>query len=309
MKKFEFVPRREYSSYLHHSTKLVEKITSELSKLNIKSVFYPVGSGKYHLITRCIENGKKHPFDLDYNLEIDIKTLPEKFRNLNLLKETVKTQLNNVIRNEKESFRAGQDSTSVITVPLHFPNDVDKIEFSIDVAIVSKNENGDLQRLVRNKKTGGITWSQIKNTNNIKNKIQEIKTANLWNDVRKNYLNLKNNPKIEEPSFICRIMAIENVYKNIINSTKVADESFLDVNQMFEKIKKADTDTKNTIRFKNLVKEVGNESKKNQKLGIKNFREKAITDVYNRSLNYGSPLYESFKNPYFDPVGDSAEDY
>lgn len=308
MKKFEFVPRREYSSYLHRSFDLLKKVTDELKKLNIKAEFYPVGSGKHHLVTRIIENGRKQPFDLDFNLDIDTKTLPNNLKDLNLLKETIRTILNKIIAAKSESFQDGQDSTSVITTPLHF-NDSKEVEFSFDIAIVSKNRNGDLQRLIRNKKTGNITWSQIRKSNNIDSKIQEIKNKGLWNSVRKTYLELKNNQKITEPSFICRIIAVNTVYDEILSSAHIQKKLPPDIAKMYEKIKKSDLDTKNTIGFKNLEKKVNEEIQINQKKGIENYREKAIKDVYDRSLNYGSKLYNSFCNPYFDPVGDSAEDY
>lgn len=309
-KKFEFVPRSEYSPYLQRSLNLLKKVTDKLKEIGIQSKFYTVGSGKHHLITRCIENNQKQPFDLDFNLEIDIEILPKKFKDLNLLKETIRCKFNEIIDKSKNYFQNGQDSTSVITMPLHY-EDSKNIEFSFDIAIVSKNKNGDFQRLIRNKKTDNITWSQVQKSNDIESKIKELKSKNLWNKVRKTYLELKNNSKIKEPSFVCRIMAINNVYETINQVYKneiiknISNESL----QMLKKIEKADADTKNSFRFKNL-KEKLNQTYENYRLqGEKEIEtyEKAIQYVFNKALSYGQD-YNSSWNPYWDPVGDSAED-
>lgn len=57
---------------------------------------------------------------------------------------------------DKDFFSDGQDSTSVISVPLHFDNSKD-IEFSFDLVIVSRNSYGNLQRLIHDKSHNNYT--------------------------------------------------------------------------------------------------------------------------------------------------------
>ena len=63
--------------------------------------------------------------------------------------------LNQIIA-DKDFFSDGQDSTSVISVPLHFDNSKD-IEFSFDLVIVSRNSYGNLQRLIHDKSHNNYT--------------------------------------------------------------------------------------------------------------------------------------------------------
>ena len=130
-------------------------ITLRLKKIAIKATPYPIGNGKRHLVTQKIINGKPQAYDLDVNLEIDLNSLPPKYKSLKKLKDKISGLLNQIIA-DKDFFSDGQDSTSVISVPLPFDNSKD-IEFSFDLVIVSRNSYGNLQRLIHDKSHNNYT--------------------------------------------------------------------------------------------------------------------------------------------------------
>lgn len=183
-------------------------INLRLKKIAIKATPYPIGSGKRHLVTQKIINGKPQAYDLDVNLEIDLNSLPPKYKSLKKLKDKIRGLLNQIIA-DKDFFSDGQDSTSVISVPLHFDNSKD-IEFSFDLVIVSRNSYGNLQRLIHDKSHNNYTWSPAKNSKDCDKKAERLKTTERWNKVRKRYLELKNQfiNDINHPSFICYVMAL-----------------------------------------------------------------------------------------------------
>lgn len=212
IKTYVFVPRETYKPFFNRCANLLVPLISELKKIGIKATLYPIGSGKRHLVTQKIINGKPQAYDLDFNLEIDLNSLPPKYKSLKKLKDKIRGLLNQIIA-DKDFFSDGQDSTSVISVPLHFDNSKD-IEFSFDLAIVSRNSYGNLQRLIHDKSHNNYTWSPAKNSKDCDKKAERLKTAERWNKVRKRYLELKNQfiNDINHPSFICYVMAINEVY-------------------------------------------------------------------------------------------------
>lgn len=219
-KNYVYVPERIYKPYLKRAFSLVENVVSDLKRNNIRAKCYLIGSaGGRHLVTRLVIDGKEQPFDVDINIEIDIQTLPKKYRNLGYLKEYIRSELNKSIKLKKEIFTDGENSTSVISSSLHFTDDKSQTEFSFDIGIVSRNINGNLQRLLYNKQKNLYTWCEVKKSAKIDEKVLLIKKNNLWNTLRDNYLNTKNNYINDSnyPSFVCYKVAVENTYKKIKN--------------------------------------------------------------------------------------------
>lgn len=211
-KTYVFVPKSVYKHFFNRCYNLLIPLKEELKKIGINAILYPIGSGERHLVTRLVINDEFQPFDLDFNLEINLLTLPKKYRNLKELKNIIIVNLNKITEN-RDFFSNSQDSTSVISVPLHFKNSK-KIKFSFDLAIVSRNTYGNLQRLIHDKKNENFIWTPAKNSKDFKKKAEKLKTPQLWNQVRKHYLNLKNQfiNDCHHPSFVCYIMAINEVY-------------------------------------------------------------------------------------------------
>ena len=175
--------------------------------------FSLVGSGAKNLITR---NGNG-PYDLDYNLVV-IKADERYWKDLRLLKNTVRNALNKAER--KNFFSDAMDSRSCLTTLLHF-NDSPNVEFSFDVAILTKNRNGDYMRLIHNKNAFCVgydqyTWNEVPKSHDVKEKADAIKAEGLWQEARDRYVELKSmylsRQDNTHPSFIVYVEAVNEIY-------------------------------------------------------------------------------------------------
>lgn len=171
-----------------------------------------VGSGAKNLITQNANN----PIDLDYNIcmvdtgFIDINSGCE-------IKEYIRKQFNKVLR--KNGWGDCQDSTSALTTEKRTLERDNKMIFSIDLAIVYKNDSG-WHKLVH-QKTGLVNddryyWNEIPNSKQLDEKVHVIKSNHLWNEVRDTYL-VKKNLYLQRndnthPSFIVYIETVNEIY-------------------------------------------------------------------------------------------------
>ena len=136
--------------------------------------------------------------------------------NLKRLKDTVRDSLNRIVGNTW--FSDGKDSRSVITSILHF-KDSPKVEFSFDIAILARNSNGNLCRLIHNNKgcwNESFTWNEVPSSHNVKDKADALKANGLWNELRAVYLDKKNmylsRRDDNHPSFIIYIESVNGLY-------------------------------------------------------------------------------------------------
>ena len=157
------------------------------------------------------ENG---PIDFDYNLNV---LSCDDWGNGRAIKELVRKAFNRVMH--KNRLLDVEDSRSSLTTkPIYFTDDP-RIEFSIDLAIVTMNEGGTWERLIH-KKTGFVSfdeyyWNQVPNSREIREKAQVLKREGYWNIVREQYLMIKDTylrRNEHHPSFVCYIEAVNNVY-------------------------------------------------------------------------------------------------
>ena len=113
-----------------------------------------------------------------------------------------------------------------MTALLHF-KDEPAVEFSFDVAIVTKNSDGTLCRLIHNKNVweygnDQYVWNEVPSSHNIAQKVKQIKINDLWLDVRERYIYLKNlylsHPlEKDHPSFIVYVEAVNQIYNQYFN--------------------------------------------------------------------------------------------
>ena len=208
----EIKQKNQMKCFIHHIHVLFQQILYLKSK-NIIAQFSLVGSGAKNLITR---NGNG-PYDLDYNLVV-IKADERYWKDLRLLKDTVRNALNKAER--KDFFSDAMDSRSCLTTLLHF-NDSPNVEFSFDVAILTKNRNGDYMRLIHNKNAfcfgyDQYTWNEVPKSHDVKEKADAIKAEGLWQEVRDRYVGLKNmylsRQDNTHPSFIVYVEAVNEIY-------------------------------------------------------------------------------------------------
>lgn len=211
-----YVSEADSKRYRKDCADILKEVCTSLKKEGISAQFSLIGSGSRNMITR---NGEG-PYDLDYNLEIF--SAPEEYwHELWRLKERVRRALNDA--EGAEYFQDANDSTSCLTAILYF-DDSPEIEFSFDVAIVTKNEIGNYMRLVHNKRIvllnghQQFTWNEVKNSKRIKDKVDALKHERLWQEVRDRYLELKNmylrRNDNNHPSFIVYVETINEIYNN-----------------------------------------------------------------------------------------------
>lgn len=209
---YKYVEARELNRYRQDCSNTMTELRDALNeRYDIITQFTLVGSGSHarQLVTR---NGNG-PFDLDYNLIIT--RMPNKYWNdLQLLKETVRRTLNEIEKNEW--FSDGKDSRSVITALLHF-RDTPDIEFSFDIAILAKNENGNYCRLIHNKRYNQYTWNEVPSSHNVTQKANRLKADGYWGNVRDIYLNRKNYylrlGDTNHPSYVVYVETINEIYQ------------------------------------------------------------------------------------------------
>lgn len=216
---YRLVDEAECKRYRTDCSNILKEVCVLLVEKGISAQFTLVGSGARNMVTR---NGIG-PFDLDYNLEI-VKAPDKYWNDLRKLKDTVRVLLNNA--EGMDCFSDSHDSTSCLTAILHF-NDEPDIEFSFDIAIVAKNSNGTLCRLIHNKNAWGYgndqyVWNEIPNSHNISMKVKCIKSNGKWTEVRARYVKLKNNylsrNDKNHPSFIVYIEAVNQIYNKYFHS-------------------------------------------------------------------------------------------
>ena len=215
---YEFVCEFEAKCYRSNCSDVLKKTCELLKEEGISAQFSLVGSGARNMITR---NGDD-PYDLDYNLLI-MRAEERYWNDLRLLKETVRNALNWAER--REFFPDAQDSTSCLTALLHF-KDTPNVEFSFDVAITTKNKNGNYMRLIHNKNVYALgldqyTWNEVQCSHQVKDKADELKEAGLWQEVRDRYLEKKNMylswQDRNHPSFVVYVEAVNEVYNRYFN--------------------------------------------------------------------------------------------
>ena len=219
---YEYVTNSESRQFRQVCSDILTKTRDNLrDNYDIISQFTLVGSGARNLITRD-GNGQ---YDLDYNLEI-LKAPDSIWNNLRFLKDTVRNCLNQAIGG---SFSDWQDSTSVLTSLLYF-EDNRSVKFRVDVAIVKKDSEGNLERLIHMKSSrnigiiGHFMWNKAPDSHDVFWKARIIKEKGQWFQVRNKYLELKNmyleRQDNDHPSFIVYVEAVNEIYYKIKGGTR-----------------------------------------------------------------------------------------
>ena len=221
---YEFVYESEAKRYRSDCSRTLKKTCELLRAKGISAQFTLVGSGARNMITR---NGDGS-YDLDYNLLV-VKA-DDEYRDPRLLKDTIRNALNKAVGGK--FFSDAQDSTSCLTALLHF-NDTPNVEFSFDVAITTKNKNGNYMRLIHNKNVYALgldqyTWNEVPNSHQVKDKADELKKAGLWQKVRDRYREKKNMylswQDRNHPSFVVYVEAVNEVYNERFNRNELPRE-------------------------------------------------------------------------------------
>ena len=177
--------------------------------------FKLIGSGGKHLVT----HNDNQPFDLDYNIIIQ-KDKQELIKNPRQIKSIFYDAFEKVFSEyvngfDNDGYAKLNNSTSMITLK-HISKG--KIEFSFDVAIMRKNKNGYLERIIFDKNTGNYIWNIVKQSGDIYKKANIVKKQCDWNEVRDKYLELKNHylsTNQDMKSFAIYTMVINEFYQTL----------------------------------------------------------------------------------------------
>ena len=221
---YEFVYESESKRYRSDCSNVLKETCELLKEKGISAQFSLVGSGARNMITR---NGDG-PYDLDYNLLV--MKADNEYRDPRLLKDTIRNALNKAVGGK--FFSDAQDLTSCLTAILYFEKSPD-IKFKFDVAITTKNKNGNYMRLIHNKNVYALgwdqyTWNEVPNSHQVKNKADKLKKKGVWQEVRGKYLEKKNMylswQDHNHPSFVVYVEAVNEIYNRYFDRRVVPCE-------------------------------------------------------------------------------------
>lgn len=213
---YEYVPKNTVKIYKARCNEYLSKLQKVLQKkyqLKVQSSL--IGSGSKYLVTR---NGNE-PFDLDYNLVIS--SMPEEFeQDPKRLKDIVRIELDKIIHESSSAHDShGKDSTAPITYffPAKKPN---QEAFGLDLGIIWE-KNSQTFRLIHLKKDDPerFVWNEVFDSKNTNSKAKKIREGKQWNELRNEYLKLKNGylKKQSEDisSYVVYVEAVNNVFSRL----------------------------------------------------------------------------------------------
>lgn len=194
------------------ATEIAMAVQDQVREDGISCQVFLIGSGARNLVTAH----NNEPFDFDFNLNI-LKC--DNWGDGRAIKETIRKSANKVMR--EYGLNDFQDSTSSLTSSEIYFKDQPALRFSIDIGIVTKDDNGLWNRLIHEKTGFSITdkyyWNEVRNSKGVSDKAATLKKNNHWDDVRQRYLDIKNKylraNDYNHPSFVCYIEAVNEIYQ------------------------------------------------------------------------------------------------
>lgn len=213
---FEFVSKKEYAPIRLEIESIIKKVQKNLKEVDSDQTFQfcLIGSGGRNLITR-IKDGNSG-YDFDYNLVMNSNFSWEPVIR-QLFFDAFKKAINGTRFNKIEN------STSVITIK-QIDKSNSKVIVGCDFSVVfypNDDDSGYYKYSRLNKLQQSYTW-EIRNVSRFsKDKLNwlEKNYNNIWNDIRKEYLKLKNSNFQEKRSFILFHEAINNIYNQYRQKT------------------------------------------------------------------------------------------
>jgi hypothetical protein len=205
---FEFVPKSELNPVKIQVEEIINLLQDAMREFGVTFTFKLVGSGGKHLVTRVV-NGNTG-FDFDYNLGIQ-KDGDLSGRELRL---KVKSQLESILSGTGYSaVSPGKQSMTFKFVD----HENRRVIHSCDFAVVNdyEDENGDSiqEILIWQRENDTYIWNKRPFAKNYSDKLSNLKANGLWQEVKDEYLKIKNsNQDKEKKSFSLFFEAINNVY-------------------------------------------------------------------------------------------------
>ncbi len=172
---YSYIPKEQIKIYRYLT---VDAVNAALADLRQKDISLELESTVGTAGNFVTENDGV--VDLDYQLKL-VKTAEEDpAALLNKIGEGLKAGL-------ASKFEGGRENDRALTF-LHRAKKSGKVNFKLDLTVI-KEEDGDEYRLV---KTDGGKWSEAFNTRFLTIQEETIKDWDQWEDLREEYLRLKN---------------------------------------------------------------------------------------------------------------------
>ena len=205
MSDFRYVTKAEYSDAMEELKSLIHKVQDEVrDEFTFRYDF--VGSVARHMVTMDYESNVGYDFDINLRVNDDDE---------NFAAEDIKRILKNAFDKFNNLFKYdySEDSTRVLTIKVK-DRQHSKILHSADFAVVYDCADGRQQYIHFNKKQQSYEWQyQPKTHYELAERVYLIKQHNLWQEVRKLYINKKNNNSMNKKSRALFAETINEVYQ------------------------------------------------------------------------------------------------
>ncbi|MDE5767340.1 MAG: hypothetical protein K2H56_02210 [Malacoplasma sp.] len=206
MHKFEYVFRKKLFNTKQDLMNLINLVQNKVRK-NFTFQYKFTGSSKYNMVTFIPNFNKGYDFDVDICLNSNA---------LNYQPKEIVNKIKNALDSYNPFFNYDftESSTSVLTIKVKDKKN-SKILYSVDFAMIFKDKSSTTQYIRYDKKKQCYEW-QLKPEwyYELESKIYEIKQEILWNEVRKKYLNKKNeNVDNNKKSYSLFLETINEIYQ------------------------------------------------------------------------------------------------
>ena len=210
MSNFKYVSKNEYMPVKKELLKLINLVQDEIREYFTFRYDF-IGSASRNMITRDEDSNIGYDFDVNIRVNDDDE---------NYNAEEIKKILMNGFNKFNYLFKYDycEDSKRVITIKVKDKKN-SRILHSCDFAVVYDCSDGRQQYIHFNKQQNSYAWEyQPKGFYQIDEKIQEIKEAGYWQDVRDLYLEKKNNNEdLNKKSRSIFAETINEIYNSIEN--------------------------------------------------------------------------------------------
>ena len=189
MYSFEYVSKNEWKPVRENLIEIIHCVQDEVRE-HFTFRYDFVGSSKRNMITRDVKGNKG--FDFDVNIEVND---PDENYSAEEIRKIIKNALDKVLRSRsvnKFNYDNVENSTRVLTIKVKDRAN-SRIVHSCDFCIVNECSNGRQQYIRFNKKQNSFSWEyQPKGYYELPEKINWIKSNDLWGELKSYYLYKKN---------------------------------------------------------------------------------------------------------------------
>ena len=207
MSHFEYVTKKETAAVREEIEEIIREVQDEVRE-HFTFSYQIISSTKRNMITR--DAGSNTGFDFDYNIEPNVKGDAYSPKQI---KEILRKAFEKIGR--EHGYTRCEDSTRVITIK-QYDNSIllfgTRIFHSCDFAILRRI--GKKKEYIHYDKARGIyLWETQPEEYRLDEKVEYLKENRLWQEVRDEYLELKNsNRDREKKSRMLYAEAVNNIY-------------------------------------------------------------------------------------------------